>query len=607
MVGTLSLLLLLPSPAHAIEWTAEQDVIHALYVDMTPAGFASIEGIAASVLPPTFPIDSSGLSGGGEIDLLVIGTDYSFSAENIYVIPELRELNILPETDALDVSMTLRASVSEAANPALIHVNANLNLLFDLISFGIVDEDCGLHLDNKDIDVHARLKLKVLKDPRTFVPILDPNGHIQLDVGFEDVGYTLPPLELSDLNLGDGGGGSCSIDDLLEFADWLGIPLVDIVISEITPTIDAQIETVLADLEPQVEDAFQQLFISTQIDLLGNPMNISVYPNDFGVTPDGLRLEMSGHFDTSPTPHPCVSRFDTGVSAGTLPPADPRYPALGQHPPGSPDGVAIEVDDDWLNQAMYAVWRGGLLCQEISDTNSPVDLPIPINTTLLNLLAAGQFNELFPSASTLIMKTRPEAPPVTHPGTGGHDLTINVDKLGLDMMAELDGRFTRVVGLDLAAEAGLDLNFDPATGNLGVGVAFDPSLIETVVSFNDLKPEASAQVATGFATIAETIVPPLLEGALGDISFPLPSISGLGLVSADIAAVGPIQDFLGVFGTIGPVPYGDAASGCDALGLSDTSGCTDGSSCATATRARGLPFFALLLAAGLRRRKAGGR
>ena len=176
-------------------------------------------------------------------------------------------------------------------------------------------------------------------------------------------------------------------------------------------------------------------------------------------------------------------------------------------------------------------------------------------------------------------------------------------KLGLDMMAELDGRFTRVVGLDLAAEAGLDLNFNPATGNLGVGVAFDPSLIETVVSFNDLKPEASAQVATGFATIAETIVPPLLEGALGDISFPLPSISGLGLVSADIAAVGPIQDFLGVFGTIGPVPYGDAASGCDALGLSDTSGCTDGSSCATATRARGLPFFALLLAAGLRRRK----
>jgi hypothetical protein len=599
--------LLLPSllagPAWAVEWTTGQDVSHAVYLDVTPEAFASIEGIAAAVLPPTIPIDSTGLEGGGEIDLLLIGTDYSFSVENVYILPEIQDLSIVPTTDALVVDLRLRASVSEPASPAVIRVDANLNLLFDLISFGIVDEDCAMHLDNADIDVHANLGLKILRDPRNQVPVLDDQGRIQLDVDFQEVSYTLPPLELSDLNLGDAAGGSCVIDDLLELADWLGIPLVDLVISEITPTIDAQIETLVNDLEPQVEDAFDALFIETELDLLGAPLAVGVFPNDLHVTEEGLRLELSGSFDSGPAPHPCVSRFDTGRSQGTLPLSDPRYPFVGEAPVGVAPGVGILVDDDWMNQAMYAVWRGGLLCQEIRDGQSPVELPIPINTTLLGLIAAGQFNDLFPEAAPLVLTTRPEQPPTVLPGAGGHDLTIDVQQLGLDLVAELDGRLSRVVGLDLAAQAGVDLNFDGTTGELGVAVAFDPAQITADVSFNDLKAEASAAVESGFATLAETIVPPLLEGALGDISFALPSFSGLGLVSADVGTVGPIDDYLGVIGAVGPVPYGDAAAGCDALGLSDTTGCAEGTSCAQAGAQRGWLFGGALGVALLRRRR----
>jgi hypothetical protein len=51
------------------------------------------------------------------------------------------------------------------------------------------------------------------------------------------------------------------------------------------------------------------------------------------------------------------------------------------------------------------------------------------------------------------------------------------------------------------------------------------------------------------------------------------------------------------------VPYGDAAAGCDALGLSDTTGCAEGTSCAQAGAQRGWLFGGALGVALLRRRR----
>ena len=586
-------------------WPAGGAIAPATFVDVTPEGFDSIEGIAAAVLPPTFPIDPSLIEQSDSIDILVGDIDYGFSADNLYILPVINDLSVTPVTDALSVRLDMVVSLNTPADPGVLHIDADGSIL-GIFSFPLVNEDCSFHVDNAPIQLNAVLRLAKLADRRGTL-ILDANGHIQLDAEFESVDFPIPALEFDDLNLGNAAGGSCVIDDILDFADWIGIDAVELILEELEPTLRAQVDQLTEDLEVTIEETWSQLTLTQTLDLLGSPMDVSVWPEDFFLVDDGLRLELGGTFSSGETPHPCVSRFDSGFSLATLPSSDPRHPGLGAIPPGIAPGLAALVNDDWLNQATYAAWRAGLLCQEISDGNSPVELPIPINTTLLSLMAAGQFNALFPTASPLVLKTRPEAPP-TVTTAGEHAADVTIDRLGLDFMAELDGRLTRVVGLDLDANVGLDLAFDGANGVLGVDVDFQPSDIVATVAFNDLVPEASAAVQTGFSTIAEQLMGPLLDQALGALSFPIPALQGLGLTSANIAAIGASHpedpswgpDYLGVYGTIGPVPYGDpAASGCD---TDLTGGCSEGAACSTASPARaGLALAGLLVA--LRRRR----
>ncbi|HMV69788.1 MAG TPA: hypothetical protein PKA64_23310, partial [Myxococcota bacterium] len=570
-------------PGMSVCWPAGGDIAPATFVDVTPEGFASIEGIAAAVLPPTFPIDPSLIEQSDSIDILVGDIDYGFTAENMYLLPTLLDLSVTPVTDALSVHLDMRVSLSAPSDPGVLHIDADGSIL-GIFSFPLVDEDCSFHVDDVPIRLDAVLRLTKLADRRGTL-ILDANGHIQLDASFESLSFPIPALELEDLHLGNAASGSCAIDDILEFADWIGIDAVEIIMQELEPTINAQVEQLTADLATTIEETWPQLTIEQSLDLLGAPLDVSAWPEDFYIVDDGLRLELGGRFSSGDAPHPCVSRFDSGFSLATLPISDPRHPGLGATPPGATPGLDALVNDDWLNQATYAVWRAGLLCQEISDGNSPIDLPIPINTSLLSLMAAGQFNELFPTSAPLVLKTRPESPPVASV-RGEHAADVTIDKLGVDFVAELDGRLSRVVGLDLAADVGLDLAFDANTGVLGVDVAFDPSDIEAAVSFNDLVPEVNAAVENGFSTIADQLVGPLLDTALGDISFPIPAIQGLGLTSAHIGAIGAshpedptwLPDYLGVYGAIGAVPYGDPTGGCDSLDLS--SGCS-GTSCST--------------------------
>ncbi len=599
--------LLSVSDAHAIDWRYDQDIWPAAYLDVTPAGFESFQDIAATLLPPTFPIDPSLIEQSGDIDLLLVGAEYSFGVENLYVAPTIVDLQITPATDTLQVRLVMDVDVNTPSDPAVIYVTADLDLLFGLISLGnVIDERCAMDVRNARIDLTADVTVTVQKDVRGN-PIFGPDGNVALDVAFNNVAFPLPPLEQEDLNLRSAPGGSCIIDDIADIADFLGLDVVEFILQELRPTLDAQVAQLIADVEPQIEDAFDQLNLATEVDLLGTTLEVSAYPRDVVVEPDGLRLELGGRFFTGDTPHPCISRFDDGTSIGTLPPSNPRYPAIGASPRPNPE-LGVLVNDDWLNQAAYAAWRGGLLCQVISEGQSPVDLPIPINTTLLNLLAAGQFNDLFPTAAPLEIRTRPEAAPYVST-TGATDVEILIPNLGLDFAAELDYRLTRVAGLDLTAVAGANLTFDGATGNLGAGIVFDPAAIQASVSYNELKPDASAQMETGFSALADTLVGPLLSSALQGLAFPLPSFSGVGLVSLDVDAIGvpgQLQDFLGAYATLGVVPYADpAATGCGADGgcggTDPAAGCTGG--CSASGEGRALAFSAVAALALLRRRR----
>jgi len=210
------------------------------------------------------------------------------------------------------------------------------------------------------------------------------------------------------------------------------------------------------------------------------------------------------------------------------------------------------------------LWRSGLLCYVVDE-----DLGFPIDTSLLGLLAGDAFNELFPDSKPMVIVTRPKKPPTMN-FVSDHDIGIKVDELGLDFMGELDHRMARVLALDLAVDAGVDLNFDGETGQLGIAIDLGSDSITPSVTSNDFAPDSSETIETSFGSVFNGLVGGLLGDALGDFNFSVPGFEGVGLTELQFAAAGPEQDWLGGYAWLGEVSY--ASTGC---GEDGGIGCTD--------------------------------
>ena len=293
-------------------------------------------------------------------------------------------------------------------------------------------------------------------------------------------------------------------------------------------------------------------------------------------------------------PADCILEYDVPGSLQT--PSD--MPALGESPLPTPYHVGILASDDFVNQILFAAWQGGLLCYEVTD-----GLGFPIDTSLLGLIAPGVFDEFFPTTGPLKLVIRPEKPP-TAVTTGSHDVEVDVDDLGLDMYAGVDGRLTRVAGISLGATVGADLSFDGNTGALGVAIDFGADDLMATVDYNELKPEGSAAIESGFGGLFESIAGPIIGGLTDGLSFALPGIEGLGLTSLELTAAGPSRDFIGGFGTIGNVAYSAPGSGCS-CDSGEASSCDTGCGTTGGVPSRALPIVAVAALAALRRRRQG--
>jgi uncharacterized protein (TIGR03382 family) len=564
------------------DWPAGTLIYPAVYIDILPATFETLEDVVVDFLPES--INVPGIEDGGEVEVLgfdVVSWEYGVTDINVFL--EATNIDIRPATDTIDLNISLQAEIGRPDQRIRVYADA------DLLEFISIGQDCSIYIDPLVINVTGGINL-----------VFDGMGGV--DATVDGLTYEIP------LNEGVFNSSGCFLGDVLEavdyvLAEFLGTDggLIGLILGFVTPEIDAQLQAIVPEIETAIEDGFALLNVSESFDLLGVSLAVDVFPTDFFVRPEGLRLQLDGSFSAGTYPHPCVSRYDLGLSRQTIPNIDPRYPTLGEGAAGFNHHVGAMVNDDFANQALYEVWRGGLLCQTISSESSAIDLPIPINASLLTLLAAGEFDELFESDAPAILRTRPEQPPILRTD-GPHTADIDVEKLGLDIYTILDGRYTRAVGLDLSTSAGIDVGFAPTTGQLTVDIAFSPEDIAAQVVFNDLKPSASEKVQSGFSSLAETLVAPLLGEALSGFSFDLPAIEGLGLADARVDGAGPIEDFIGVFGTIGQVPYGDASGGTGCEGLD--AGCDTG--CSAGGRGPGTAPGLMLLAAAalLRRRRA---
>lgn len=588
---TLTLLALLAAlPARAeVPHGAELD--DAIAVDITAEGFESLPLALGALVPETIAVPDVDLR---EYDEECIEWwwgdetcwnwwEYYVNVNNMQVGVQIADLDMRPDTGRIDVTARAQVWLNSSTDPIRVRAGA---AVFEGIS---ISADCRAWLEPVDVDIATSVYMSVVDGPE--------GRAIDAEVSPIDWSWSLAGEDIQFSN--------CGIADIQDFFDGAFFDFInfnpweealDLAIDAAEGSVDGPIQDLAAEIEPALEDAFSAAQVHTDVELGDSVMSVDIWPQDLYLEPDGMRIQLGGAIKSDI--HPCMDAYNPAGSRST----EGALPPLGFAADSIPIGhhLGIFVDDDLINQALYSVWAGGLLCFTIDESMGD-SLPVPVDTTLLSLVAGDAFNDYFPESERVEIITRPRSQPFAAL-EDDHDLTAHVDKLGLDIYAELDGRMARMVGVDLAADAGIDLGFVGTTGELSVDIAFEPSEVRPTVRYVELAPESGPAIEQQLTGLMGVIVEPLIGDLLTDIRFGLPSIEGLGVQTLDHARSGDGGEHIGIYSQVGLVEYNNG--GCDGEGCSDP-GASCGGGCAVggATAPSRLVYGTLLLLAVARRRR----
>ncbi len=523
------MLALFLSLALADTWPPDSVIPKAATLDVTPEGFAAVADVIPALVPTAIAIPDTG-SGGTVLGLCDYGFTLSNGAANIQVV----SASIVPMNGVLDITAELLVGINDSSN--------QLSLGYEYC-FG--DDACNGWIDPFPVTIHTTMNLEVTGAD---------SGQPQLDA-------TIGALEYEYGLSGDDIHLDCWLQGIEDFLDIIGLSFYDLIIGLLAPTLESTIADLAPTLETTVEEAFSAAIIQQELDLNGVTATINLYPSDVDITPDGMRIVLDG--GVSAAQASCIAPYDPGGSLKTL----SAPPDLSANPPGS--HAALHLSDDFTNEALYALWRGGLLC---IDSNS-IALPITLDTTLLGSLTGNVFAELFPVAKPVVLRTVPAAP-LSAVFDGPNDVDIAVNDLQLEFYGELDGRLARLVDISLTGNIGANLLFDGTTGNLGVELALNADSLAPTVVYNEMKPKENETILASFGPSFGSLLSNLIGSLLGDsLSFALPSFSGFGLQSLNLEGS---PEWLDGYVQLGLVSYGDPTAGCGSCGGGTGGGCGGG-------------------------------
>lgn len=540
----------------------------ALIVDVTDDGFRAISQALPAFVPASIDVPDVRQSGSALYR-------WDLDVTDMYATTTLNSAQITPGDGHLNVTAQIQLALNRAADPA------NVRLVYHApwwLDGPWTMADCDFYLRPVNVNLSTRAYLSVETDG-------SGQRALRADIGTVDWSWNLRGSDLRVQN--------CWIGDINEVLELVGVSLFDLAVEPLESAVNDQIQGLVRDLGPTLEDAFNSLRIDETFEFEGSQIDVLLEPDDVQIVPQGMRLTMAG--TAAAEEHVCVSRNGIDTSKSTASAA----PLIGEAPePIGTYDIGILGNDDFINQVLFAGYRAGVLCFDLEGDQGQ----IPLNTNLLGLLAPGAFDEFFEDPKPVRVELRPTRPPEAL-ASGAYDVNLEASDLKLDFYTELDGRQTSVIGLDLDLLAGVDLNFDGATGELDVDVALGSDNLTASARPNEFAPGIEPEIESRIGNLFDSLVGPLVGDALGDLAFTLPSFGGFGLAGMQAQAAGPAETWFGFYADAGLVPYG--SGGCN-----DSGGCDDGSDgCAqgcnpVAASGRGLTLVLLPLIVALLRRRA---
>ena len=518
--------------AEASTWSPDATIEEAAQLHVTPEGLDAITDLIPALIPEKIEL--------GEVVNEEGGTwcfNYEFKLYNMWVGIELVDAQITPQNGYLELDADLLVWVNDASDKFQLETEV-----------ACIGTDCPGYVEPFPISIYTTIALEVVQD----------------DTGAAALDATIGDIELTGTDITDYLQLDCWIGDLEEILNWLGLSLYDLIWSIVEGVIDDMIADLAPDLEEAIEDAFSSANIEETVEVGDAELTLKLQPADVTIEPEGVTVLMSGSATADPAA--CIAPYDPNGSPRT----DSPLPTFADIPSGT--HMSIELSDDFTNQLLYGAWRGGVLCYELAGED-----PLPINTSLLGLIAGDTFDDIFgDETKPMVIATRPKTAPVAY-FDGSHDLDVLIDDLGLHFYGEVDDRMAQVVGLGLDIDAGANLNFDGNTGELAIELALTSENVTADVIHNELMTGTDEAIEESFGGAFDTILETVLGGLLGDaLAFGLPSFEGVGLTDLRAEPIGAQLDWLGIWANVGVTPYeGGGCGGCGGEEGAD-SGCDSG-------------------------------
>ncbi len=290
--------------------------------------------------------------------------------------------------------------------------------------------------------------------------------------------------------------------------DFFGFDIDSLIAGLVESTLES---TISSEVPAILEDTLGSLELATDLDFEGNSYGFEAIPYQLGCDTDGITLGLSTYFTAN-------SWTSTVSPLGSL------YGGYSTPSFSTSPGMFIGVSDDFLNQAMLALWGGGLLDMQMGGEDLGLSLE--------------DLEFIFPEMTELNIVTEAQLPPVVLPGTGSALLDLQLGDLELTIyggpVAEenvmLRAYVTVFAGMDVAVDSDLTLSME---------------LSDLMVSFDVTHPEGNTLGAQDTEDLLYALIPlimPMLTDALGEI--PMPEIEGFSLENITIGTGGAEDGYL---------------------------------------------------------------
>lgn len=294
-------------------------------------------------------------------------------------------------------------------------------------------------------------------------------------------------------------------EDVLAF---FGVDVDNIVTSYVETALESELEHTVAAL---FTDALSDFSIEADFPVGGLDFTLLSVPYSFDLDEAGVTLQLSTTFlaESWTIPHP-----DLGSLEGRF--TSPDFSGLA-------GGTGLAINSDFVNQALLALWGGGVLSLEATDT----DLGIDVEDLAL----------VIPGLKDLTVTMDPLLPPVVVPASGASMGTLDF-QLGDALLSFYDGDVDpKNLRLEMYVSAVAELDIDVTVDNY-----LAPSFGDVEVWVDVVYP-ATDDVLT--ESIVAGVVPtmlPTIGDYLGEI--PLPSLSGFALDGVTVSTAGGDDAFV---------------------------------------------------------------